>query len=72
MDPESNKIKDQTESNVKIIRDKMIKTYPKIKNLIEQMSKEDLLRVNYWDSMTVKELCPILRQFFKKINIFRE
>jgi hypothetical protein len=72
MDPESNKIKDQTESNVKTIRDKMIKTYPKIKDLIEKMNKEDLLRVNYWDGMTVKDLCPILRQFFKKINIFRE
>jgi hypothetical protein len=72
MNPESNKIKDQTESNVKMIRDKMVEAYPKIKDLIEKMNKEDLLRVNYWDGMTVKDLCPIIRQFFKKINIFRE
>ena len=72
IDPESGKIKDQTDANLKIIREKMIKSYTKLKDIIEKMNKEELLRVNYWDSMTVKDLCPILRQFFKKIKIFRE
>ena len=45
MNPESDKIKDQTDANLKIIREKMIKSYPKLKDIIEKMNKEELLRV---------------------------